>query len=201
MKHFCITLLMLNVTTLFCLGQDAFYNKVDNENPNAFFVIGAGINHTGTLSIGVDIPVTDKFSVFCNLGAGGWGVKFGAGVSYNFNNIKEGSTASFGIYSASGSADGTVPIINEAGNEIPVFLNPVATLNATYSYNIKIGKKHKLAFVVGYAAAIADKDESYEIFILSAPFDEVSKESISFLHPDGVILGIKLMFGMGNRQY
>lgn len=190
---------MLIFLNTICKGQDDFYNKVINETPNAFIAIGFGINHTGVLSVGADIPITDKLSAFCDLGAGGWGIKFGIGANYYFKNIRDGSALSLGFYRASGSADQTIAILNEAGDEIPVFLDPVGILNATYSYNLKIGKKHKLALIAGYAVAITNKNEAYETNVLNPPFDDFSKRFISFLHPDGPTLGVKLMFGIGNR--
>jgi len=73
-------------------------------------------------------------------------------------------------------------------------------LNATYSYNLKIGKKHKLALIAGYAIAIADKGEAYEISnVLNPSIDDFSEQFVSVLHPDGLTLGIKMMFGLGGR--
>jgi len=95
-------------------------NKVINKTPNSYITVGFGINHTGILSVGADVPITDNFSAFLDLGAGGWGIKFGLGASYYFKSISEGSAVSLGFYRASGSGDESINILNEAGEEIPV---------------------------------------------------------------------------------
>lgn len=198
MKHcYCIffSLFLLN---LFSFAQDDFLNKaLVEKTPTTFITAGIGINHTGLLSVGVDIPFTENLSAFFDLGSGGWGIKIGLGASYHFNSITQGSAVNLAYYRASGSADRTVNILNEAGNEIPVFLNPVSTINTTYSYNMKLGKKSKLALICGYALAISDKNDAYETNVLNASFDDFSKQFINILHPDGPILGIKFMFGIG----
>jgi len=200
MKHYYSIFFSLFFLNLFCVAQDDFLNKAMVETtPSTFITIGMGINHTGLLSIGVDIPITENLSAFCDLGSGGWGIKLGFGASYHFDSIQKGSVLSLAYYRASGSADRTVNILTESGNEIPVFLNPVSTINAAYNYNVKLGKKSKFAMIAGYAVGIGDKDNAYETNVLNIPFDDFSRQFISILHPDGLILGIKFMIGIGRR--
>jgi len=182
-----------------CVAQNDFYNNKINQTTITYLNLGVGVNHTGVFSIGTEIPVAEKFSVFCDLGVGGWGVKFGAGFSYYFKNIAKGGAVSLGYYRVSGSADKTIDVLNEAGDEIPIFLNATSTINATYSHHIKIGKKHKLSFFGGYGVAMFNKDRAYETMLLNDPVDDFSRRYISLLHPDGFILGAKFMFGLGGR--
>lgn len=199
MKHCYGILFILFSLSATSFAQNNLLSQVVNETPSTFISIGLGINHTGILSVGVDVPLAEQISAFGDIGIGSWGWKLGIGGSYHFNNIRKGSAVSLAFYRAGGSGTQSVIITNEAGREIPTFLNPTSTINATYSYNLKLGNKGKVAFVGGYAFAITDIEKAYETNVLNAQFDDFSKQLIKLLHPNGLILGVKFLFGIGSR--
>ena len=73
-------------------------------------------------------------------------------------------------------------------------LNQVGTVNLIYSYNFQLGKSSKFVFSAGYAIPVTDK--AYELKTIGMTLTETSKEVIDLMQPGGVILGIKILFGV-----
>ena len=70
------------LTFLFSTAQLSAQREISDNPPPAFITLGLGINHTGLLSLGVEVPVHENIAVFGDVGIGGWGYKFGIGAGY-----------------------------------------------------------------------------------------------------------------------
>jgi len=200
MKHLVSSFLII-----FSLTINSFAQKevgLFDSPPKAYLSIGLGINHTGIISIGAEVPVAEQISVFGDLGVGGWGLKYGLGGTYHFNDIQRGSAISLGIYGASGSGDNAIEAMNDFGEFIPITLNSTATLNINYSISFRLGKKSKFALISGYAIALADKEKAYDIQLPTGSnilIDDFTRSFMGLLHPDGLTLGAKFLIGLGSK--
>ena len=60
-----------------------------------------------------------------------------------------------------------------------------------------MGKRGKFTFIAGYAFSAGNKTTSYTAF---GELDDFAESLVGFLHPDGLILGVKFMFGVGKMR-
>jgi len=169
------------------------------DTPPVFITLGTGINHTGLLSLGLEVPVHENIAVFGDAGVGGWGYKLGAGVGYFPKSVRKGPGLNLAYYMASGSGGEPIAQFDDGSNSYEFILNRVGTLNFTYSQNWHLGRRGKFSLVAGYAIATGDKHASYEdVFGLEA--NQTARTFMGILHPDGLIIGIKFLFGVGGRR-
>jgi len=196
MKH----VLLLVLTTLVWYN---LYAQLENSQkelepyaPPVYLTLGAGINHTGLFSVGVEVPVVENVAVYADTGLGGWGFKLGLGASYYFDYVYKGSAINVAFYYASGVRNTTVDITVDNQGTVPVFINPTATINLTYAHHWQIGRKGKFALIGGYAVALGNKENTFET-IPGLPLDDLGRQVINWLHPDGLILGGKFLIGLG----
>lgn len=172
--------------------------KVQNEDIAPIFIsISGGINHTGILGVGLEYPIQDQIAVFADVGIGGWGFKAGFGGSYYFNNIRKGSSLNLAYYFASGTGNQPVEIADEDGIGRLVVYNPVGTINLTYAQNWNLGRKGKFALIGGYAIGTGKKENAYQYQNSNYIPTDFDKTVLNVVHPDGLILGIKFLFGVG----
>jgi len=190
LKHFLLFLLTLLATS------NTFAQL---ETPPVYLTLSGGINHTGILGIGVEVPVQENIAVFGDAGIGGWGFKLGLGASYYLNDVVKGGALNLAFYYAGGSGNNSVDITLENQNMIPISLKPTGTLNFTYAQNWKLGYKSKFALIGGYALATSNKDNRYDIAVPNTTLDDFGKSILNILHPNGLILGVKFMIGLGQR--
>jgi len=163
-----------------------------------FITLGLGVNHTGILSLGLQVPVDEKIAIFADAGLGGWGYKFGMGVGYFPKSALKGSGLNLAYYTAGGTANNNASIDIDTGNgPMPVVLNRTSTLNFTYSQNWQLGKRGRFSLIAGYAIPIGDKHSSYDT--LGAELDDEGKFTMGIIHPDGLILGLKFLIGVGRQ--
>lgn len=191
MKNFTTVVLL---SFVFILSSFQLRAQESEQTAPVFISLSTGINHTGLIGLGLEVPVIDKLAIFADAGLGGWGSKIGVGVSYYFNTVRKGSGINLGYYTASGTRGNSVEITQDNNDTVDLLFERVGTINVSYSLNLKMGKKGKFAFVAGYAIAAGDKDSSY---ISSDDLDDLGNTIVNILHPDGVILGVKFMFGVG----
>ncbi len=168
------------------------------DTPPVFITLGTGINHTGLLSIGVEVPVHENIAVFGDAGVGGWGLKLGAGVGYFPKSVRKGPGLNLAYYTASGSGGEPLAQFEDGSNSYEFIMSRVGTLNFTYSQNWHLGRRGKFSLVAGYAVAAGNKDTSY-VDALGQEINDVARTFMGVIHPDGLIIGIKFLFGVGGR--
>lgn len=191
-------LLVIGILTfLLSSTQLSAQREIEETLAPVFITLGLGINHTGILSLGLEVPVHEKVAIFADAGLGGWGYKFGAGVGYFPKSVLNGSGLNLAYYTAGGTA-GTTLDLDTGNGPTAIGLNRTSTLNFTYSQNWQLGKRGKFALVAGYAVAIGDKDSSYDTFGIE--LDDTGKLTMGVLHPDGLIIGFKFLFGVGRQK-
>lgn len=195
MKNILLTtgILML----LFFTTQLSAQRETEDTAP-VFITLGLGINHTGILSLGLEVPVHENVAVFADAGLGGWGYKFGAGVGYFPKSVSKGSGINLAYYSAGGTGNGVTFELEDSNGTFPISLERVGTLNLTYSQNWHLGRRGKFSLVAGYAIATGNKDSAYDTF--GRELDEAGQLVMGILHPDGLIIGFKFLFGVGGRR-
>jgi len=169
------------------------------DTPPVFITLGTGINHTGLLSIGVEVPVHENIAVFGDAGVGGWGYKLGIGAGYFPKSVRKGPGINLAYYTASGLSADTPVEFDDGTNSYQISLNRVGTLNLSYSQNWHLGRRGKFSLIAGYAIAAGNKDNSYDVFGQQEP-DETLKTFMGILHPDGLIIGFKFLFGVGGGR-
>lgn len=171
---------------------------VEELTAPVFITLGLGVNHTGILSLGLQVPVDEKIAIFADAGLGGWGYKFGMGVGYFPKSALKGLGLNLAYYTAGGTANNNASVDIDTGNgPMPVVLNRTSTLNFTYSQNWQLGRKGRFSLIAGYAIPIGDKHSSYDT--LGVELDDAGKLVMGILHPDGLIVGLKFLIGVGGR--
>ncbi len=170
--------------------------------PRVYLGGGTGCNDFGIMGIGAEFPVSRKLQGYFDLGVGGWGSKVGAGGTYYFDFINKGSSMSAGISSASGIENMNTGIVDESNvNKDSVFINakPLYTLNIKYAYSFPLGRSHRNKFQLSYGYSIPLSTDNYEIISPGTKENDDIKRRIKILEPGGLILGAKIMFGIGNK--
>jgi len=172
--------------------------EVQKEDIAPIFIsVSGGINHTGIIGIGLEYPIQDQIAVFADAGLGGWGFKIGFGGSYYFNNIRKGPSLNLAYYFASGTGNEPVEVPDEDGINRLVVYNSVGTLNLTYAQNWNLGKKGKFALIAGYAIGTGKKENAYQYQNSNYIPTDFDKTLLNVVHPDGLIIGVKFLFGVG----
>lgn len=176
-------------------GQQVDYEAEQPPMPGAYIGGGLGINDYG-FGVNLEVPVAKHLSIAGNVGLGGWGYKYGASLNFYPIDIVRGNEFSIGLSGASGLMNFVTEMETEPDDvvyNVSLDLNKVCTLNMMYTYNLKIGRRNKLAFSGGYAICLTDN--TYEVnddIILN----DTSKQLMEIMQPGGVILGVKFMFGL-----
>jgi hypothetical protein len=178
-------------------GQD-FANVSVNENQaRPFLYLGPGLsaNEYG-FGLTTEVPISNRYSVNANLGLGGWGFKVGGSFNFYPVDVSKKSEFSLGFSWASGLKDFETDLwIYPYGDlkTVNLDLNPVSTINATYTYNLKVGKTCKLGFTAGYALSL--NSEPAWVLNSTDPLNRDSKSLLDILQPGGMILGVKFVIG------
>ena len=168
--------------------------------PEAFFGVGIGINDYG-LGLGAEINIKNNLWVYGMGGYSSWGYRLTGGLTYYPGQNGFRSSFSIGYSYASGFKDFVTELdveqtfSNPKEEEVILDLYPISTLNLTYSYNAKVGRKSKFVFSAGYAISLTDKIYEHKSISNFNELTEGSKEFIDFMAPGGVIIGVKYMFG------
>jgi hypothetical protein len=178
-------------------GQEFENVSVNETQVRPFLFLGPGLsaNEYG-IGLTTEIPFSDKFSANANLGLGGWGFKLGGSFNFYPVSVSQKSEFSLGYSWASGLKDFETELwIYPYGDlrTINLDLNPVSTINATYTYNLKVGKTCKLGFSAGYALSI--NSEPAWILNSTDPLNSDSKSLLDILQPGGLIIGVKFVIG------
>lgn len=193
---FLIGIFIFLLSTSQLSAQKYSEESVEELTAPVFITLGLGINHTGILSLGLQAPVAEKIAIFADAGLGGWGFKFGVGAGYFPKSALKGPGLNLAYYTAGGTGNTSVDVDTENGST-PVVLNRTGTLNFTYSQNWRFGKKGRFSLIAGYAIPIGDKHSSYDT--LGAELDDEGKFTMGIIHPDGLILGLKFLIGVGRQ--
>lgn len=199
MKHLLLLVLTILVWSSLSAQLENSLKDLPSNTPPVYLSLGGGINHTGLFSVGVEVPVVKNIAVFADTGVGGWGYKLGLGASYYFDYVNKGSSINVAFYYASGIRNSTVNITIENQNTIPIFIKPTATINLTYAHHWQLGAKSKFALVGGYAAALGSKQNAFDVAIAGISLDDLGRRVVNWLHPDGLILGMKFLIGLGGN--
>jgi hypothetical protein len=167
--------------------------------PSVYLGIASGINnYSGLIGIALEAPISPPISLFGQAGIGTWGTKIGGGFRYYQNPDLYGSAWSLGYSSASGLADFEIEmeVENPKRNQMVLLdLERVGTLNLEYSYNIRLGTKSKFSLHLGYAFPL-NKGDNYKLKSSGVQLSTTSKQSLAFLQPGGLLIGLALMLGI-----
>jgi hypothetical protein len=190
---------LLTVQTLSFHSQEHHRIVLPDPIPAAYLGLGAGINnYSGLIGIGLEMPIFPPFTIFGQAGIGTWGTKVGGGLRYYQHPDLYGSAWALGYSRASGLTDFEVELEIEnpkMNTNVLLDLEKVGTLNFDYSYNLKIGRKSKISFHVGYAFALNNGD-NYVLKTSGVQLSSTSKQTLKIMQPGGLLLGLALMFGM-----
>jgi hypothetical protein len=190
---------LLTVQTLRLHSQEQHRVLLPDPIPAAYLGLGAGINnYSGLIGIGLEMPIFPPFTIFGQAGIGTWGTKVGGGLRYYQHPDLYGSAWALGYSRASGLTDFVVELEIEnpkMNTNVLLDLEKVGTLNFDYSYNLKIGRKSKFSFHVGYAFALNNGD-NYVLKTSGVQLSSTSKQTLKIMQPGGLLLGLALMFGM-----
>lgn len=187
------------IITMPLQAQDRIHVIQPEPIPSVYLGFGGGINHyTGLIGLGAEIPVFSSFSLFANAGIGSWGTKAGGGLRYYFHPNLYGSALAFGYSQASGLKDFEIELeVDNPRRDMNVLLDlePVGCVNIDYSYNLKMGRKSKVSFHAGFSVPLGEGD-NYKVKTHGVQLSSNSKETLEFIQPGGLLLGINLMFGL-----
>ena len=169
----------------------------DQELPNdkfRYLGLGMGINDYG-MGVCGELSIIKELSVFGNAGIGGWGWKLGGGLMFYPKGGPYKSSLSIGYSHASGlqNFETQLPTVSDPNATVLLDLNPVGTVNLVYSYNLILGKSHKVVFSGGYAIALSSNNYDINNGVVLTP---ESEQVLNILQPGGLILGMKFMFGL-----
>jgi hypothetical protein len=173
-----------------------YYQEQDIPKVNyRFFGFGLGFNDYGAGLCG-EFSIINKLSAFANAGIGGWGWKLGGGLAFYPKGLPYKSSYSIGYSHASGmkNYETTLATVADPNATVLLDLNPVGTINLLYSYNIILGKKHKVVFSGGYAINISG--QGWVVKTPGAVLTPTSEQTLKTLQPGGLIVGLKFMFGI-----
>lgn len=164
--------------------------------PSVFLGGGLSLNDYG-FGACIEIPVISKLSIYGNAGLGGWGTKLGVGIHFYFSKTPYRSAFSIGYATASGLEDFETQLqVYPSGltETVILDLHRAGSLNFRYSYNFRLGKKHKFVLTAGYAVPLSTNP--YELKTKGVTLSETSKQVLDLLQPGGLIFGFKFMFGV-----
>ena len=192
-----IILSMNSIIPAYAQKQNPEYYQIQettNDNFN-YLGFGMGINDYG-MGVCGEFSIIKELSAFGNAGIGGWGWKLGGGLMFYPKGGPYKSSLSIGYSHASGLQDFETQLatVSDPNATVQLDLNPVGTINLVYSYNLKLGKSHKVVFSGGYAVGLSGKG-----YVVKTPGAELTPESkmvLNIMQPGGLIVGLKFMFGL-----
>lgn len=187
-------ILIIVVFTILTVNSLTAQNYLSTEKKSVYFGIGLGINDSG-LGLGIEVPISNKFSGFVNLGIGGWGYKYGFGAIFYTNQAPYGSAFSLGYSVATGLKGFETELYTEPFDEsemVKLDLNNVGTINIIYSYSWTLGRKGKFSLYTGYAIPVTNN--AYEVKSTGIELNEDSEQILEIMQPGGLILGLRFMF-------
>jgi hypothetical protein len=202
LSRFKTAVLIAGLLVIFQSGNKLYSQEFGNagiieKQVRPFLFLGPGLsaNEYG-IGLTTEIPFSDKISANANLGLGGWGFKLGGSINFYPVDVSKKSEFSLGYSWASGLKDFETELwIFPYGDlrSVNLDLNPVSTINATYTYNLKVGKTCKLGFSAGYALSL--NNEPAWVLNSSDPLNSDSKSLLDILQPGGLIMGVKFVIG------
>jgi len=149
------------------------------------------------IGLGGEAPFGYNFSLFGNIGLGGWGYKVGGGVMYYPRNAPFGSGFGLGYAYAGGFEGLETTLTVEPYNleqDVVLDLYGVSTINLMYTYSWPLGRSMKFAVVTGYAIKLSD--DNYAVKTAGVELTQESKMVMKLMQPGGLTLGIRMMFGI-----
>lgn len=177
-------------------AQPDFQTEEINQSASIYIGPGLGLNDFG-LGACLEVPIVEMLSAYGNIGLGGWGWKYGIGISIYPSKIPFKSAISLGYASASGLLDFTTELPVEPDDrmeEVTLDLYRVGTVNLIYSYNFHLGRKSKFSISAGYAISVTD--DAYELKTTGLTLSDMSEQVLDIVQPGGLILGFKFLFGI-----
>jgi hypothetical protein len=184
------------------ISENPLYDQKNSDSlnkpkiPSVYLGLGLEVNNYG-FGLGLEVPISKKFSITGNVGLGGWGWKIGGSINYYFKEVSKKSELSLGYSYASGLKDFETDLYVEPNNikqKVRLDLNIIHTINIMYTYNLKLGKSSKIGFCCG--AAISLTKTPYTLKTQGVTLSSASKQTLQITEPGGLIIGIRFMFGI-----
>jgi hypothetical protein len=192
-----------NYQTITCdVSGNSFYDQQNSDSlnipkiPSVYLGPGLEVNNYG-LGLGLEVPISKKFSITGNAGVGGWGGKIGGSINYYFKDVSDKSELSLGYSHASGLKDYETDLYvepNSTKQKVKLDLNIVHTINIMYTYNLKIGKSCKIGFSCGCAISLTKTP--YTLITPGVTLSSKAEQELKDLQPGGLIIGLRFMFGI-----
>lgn len=177
---------------------DAAAQYIDQrELPRSTYIgLSLGMYDYGIGLVG-EVPFGYNYSLFGNVGLGGWGYKAGAGIMYYPSNSPFGHGFGLG-YTYAGGFEGFETTLTVEPNDqemlVALDLYGVSTLNLMYSYSWALGRSMKFALVTGYAVKLGG--DTYTVKTPGVELTSESKMVLRIMQPGGLTLGLRMMFGI-----
>lgn len=167
------------------------------EQSPAFIYCGAGFgfNDYG-VGVSIEKPLSHQFSLYGNAGYGGWGMRYGSGLTYYLKPIDEQTGVSVGYSYATGIDDHHLKLStmeSRVDHNVDVDLKSLSTVNLVLSRNYRMGHKSKLALSIGYAFLLSN--DNYSLKDPEVKLDDDAQQKIKVMEPGGFIFGLRFMFG------
>jgi len=171
--------------------------KNSSEEKPVFIYYGAGfgLNDYG-LGVGVEKPLSKLISLYGNAGWGGWGMRYGTGITFYPHTIDNKTGVSLGYSYATGIDDHVMKLSTKSNHDdqgVGIDFETLSTINVLLSRNYKIGQRSKLALSVGYAFLFSH--DNFSLKNSDIELDADAEQRIKMLEPGGFIFGIRFMFG------
>jgi len=179
-----------------CLSTGLFaQNNHEEQATFIYYGAGFGLNDYG-LGVGVEKPLSGLLALYGNAGWGGWGMRYGGGLTFYPHTMDNKTGLSIGYSYAAGIDNRTMKLstTSNLGEEaLRVNFKALSTVNILVSRNYKVGQQSKVVWSVGYAFSLSN--DNYSLNNSELQLDEDAERRISLLEPGGFIFGMRFMFG------
>ncbi len=179
-----------------CLSSSLFAQDSQHEKPVfLYYGLGFGLNDYG-VGVGVEKPLSKAVALYGNAGWGGWGMRYGTGLTFYPHSIDNKTGLSVGYSFATGIENHELKLsttTHPQEQSLGIDFKALSTINVLLSRNYLIGHRSKLVWSVGYAFCLSATN--YALKDSELELDEDARQRIKMLEPGGFIFGLRFMFG------
>lgn len=206
-KYLLFLLLSASISHAQLTGGDKKSENVflkENFHSTEFYGLGFGINdNTGLIGFTGEFLLMPMASTRLAIGLGGWGYKMGVEFSFYPKQGPFGSSFNIGFTHATGISEMEMEMEVEPSQvnseRIRMKYLPAQTINLTYAYSWKMGKRGK--FMIDFGWAFPVKDKRWTVLTAGKELTSLSESVMRFLQPGGLVLGLKFYFGNRKMAY
>jgi hypothetical protein len=165
--------------------------------PNIFIGPGVGTNNiSGMMGVLAELHVYKKITVAGGMGISYWGGKFSFQTRF-YRRYPVGVFYGIGLSTSTGMKSYKMDLEVENKQDpvnVEMELHKVNCLNLSIGQHLKLGRRMRLNFELGYAIPL--QADFYDIKTPDVQLTDASENQMALLAPGGLILGIALSLGL-----